>query len=132
MANPETNELIFIVDDDSSVRRSLTRLIRSAGRNVEAYGSAREFLDRLPHSGRSCMILDLTLPDISGLELCYQMAARGFSLPTIFITGGEDVTMRARATSDPAVDFVDFLTKPVDAATLLNAIRRALSRAVPK
>jgi FixJ family two-component response regulator len=72
------------------------------------------------------------MPHVTGLELCIQMAAQGCSMPTIFLTGGDDVILRARATSDPAVDFVDFLTKPVDSATLLNAIQLALSRSARK
>lgn len=128
----DTDETIFIVDDDPSVLKSLTRLIRSAGWNVEAYAFGREFLARLPFSGRGCLILDLTMPDITGLELCHKMAARNFSLPTIFLTGGDDFSLRARAASDPAVDFVDFLTKPVDGKTLLDDIHLALARTPPK
>ncbi len=121
----DTDVTIFIVDDDFSVRKSLTRLIRSAGWNVESYASAREFLARLPFSGRGCVILDVTMPDISGLELREQMAARSSSLPIIFLTGSNDPSVRAKAAGDDTLNYVDFLTKPVDAKTLLNAIRAA-------
>ena len=123
----DTNETIFIVDDDPSVLKSLTRLIRAGGWNVEPYASGREFLARLPFSGRGCVILDLMMPDMSGLEVCSQMAALCPSLPTILLTGGDDFKLRATAASGPAVNFVDFVTKPVDGEILLSGIRRALA-----
>ena len=126
----DTDEMIFIVDDDPSVRKSLTRLIRSAGWNVESYASGREFLARLPFSGSGCVILDVTMPDITGLELRDQMAARRSSLPIIFLTGGSGPTLRARAVGDDTLEFVDFLIKPVDAKTLLDAIRLATGRTI--
>ncbi len=119
---------IFIVDDDPSVLKSLARLIRSAEWKVEPYASGHDFLARLPFSGKGCVILDLTMPDISGFEICSRMAALNSSLPTIFLTGGDELSLRSRAASDPTVNFVDFLTKPVDGVALLNSIRRALAR----
>ncbi len=119
---------IFIVDDDPSVLRSLARLIRAADWKVEPYASGHEFLARLPFSGKGCVILDMTMPEISGFEICGRMAALNSSLPTIFLTGGDDVGLRARAASDPTMNLVDFLTKPVDGLALLNSIRRALAR----
>ncbi len=127
----DTIETIFIVDDDPSVLKSLDRLIRSAGWKVEAYASGSEFLARLPFSGRGCVIMDLTMPETTGLEVCDQMAARGSSLPIIFLTGGNPRTLMERGIGGRAMNFVDLLTKPVDAQILLNAIRVALSRAVP-
>ncbi len=128
----DTDLTIFIVDDDFSVRKSLTRLIRSVGWNVESCESAREFLARLPFSGGGCVILDVTMPDISGLELREQMAARSFSLPIIFLTGSNDPSVRASAACDNTLNYVDFLTKPVDANTLLNAIRAASGHPIRK
>ncbi len=119
---------IFIVDDNPSVLKSLARLIRTAGWKVEPYASGNEFLAQLPFSGKGCVILDLTMPDISGFEIRSRMAALNSSLPTIFLTGGDDLSLRARAAIDPTLSSVDFLTKPVDALDLLNAIRRALAR----
>jgi FixJ family two-component response regulator len=120
---------VFILDDDPSVLKSLTRLVRSAGLKVEAYSSGLEFLARLPFAGRSCVVLDLTMPDLTGLEICDRMASEGLGprLPTIFLTGSDDVNMRARVSQEPHLNFVDFLTKPVDGDVLLNSIRRALA-----
>ena len=125
-----TDETVIIVDDDPSVRKSLIRLLRSTGIRAEAYASAREFLARLPLDGKSCAILDMTLPDTTGLELWDQMAAQGFLIPTIFLTGGGDSVLRAERNWEENV--VDFLTKPVDSTVLLNAVRLALSRPAPK
>jgi FixJ family two-component response regulator len=120
-----TDEKIFIVDDDPSVRKSLMRLMRTAGWKVEGHASASEFLARLPIGGRGCAILDLTLPDSSGLELADQMVAQGCSLPVIFVTGGSDSVLRQMAKSNRNVNCVAYFTKPVDAEMLLNAVRLA-------
>jgi FixJ family two-component response regulator len=117
--------LVYVVDDDPSVRRALTRLIRSAGHEVEAYGSAREFLahavvERTP----ACVVLDVQLPDLSGLELQRELDAR---LPIIFLTGHGDIAMTVGAIKAGATDF---LTKPVDDDDLLRAIDHALTRSV--
>lgn len=125
---PDADVTVFIVDDDPSVRKGLTRLIRTAGWKVEAFASGREFLERLPFSGRGCLILDVTMPDITGLELRDQMVAENSSLSIIFLTGGNDPTLRARAARDFSHEFVDYLTKPVDARTLLNAVQTASQR----
>jgi FixJ family two-component response regulator len=120
---------VFILDDDPSVLKSLARLIRVAGWNVEAYSSGREFLARLPSAGKACIVLDLTMPDLTGLEICDRMASilQGPSLPTIFLTGGDDVNLRARVTHHPHVNLIDFLTKPVNGEVLMDSIRRALA-----
>jgi FixJ family two-component response regulator len=127
---PDADVTIFIVDDDPSVRKSLTRLIRTAGWNVEAFASGRDFLERLPFSGRGCLILDVTMPEITGLELRDQMATQNSTLPIIFLTGGNDPALSARAAKEFTRDFVDFLIKPVDAKTLLNAIETASQRTI--
>ena len=121
----ETAALVYVVDDDPSVRRALTRLIRSAGYSAEAYGSAREFLEHacVEHTP-ACVVLDVQLPDLSGLELQSDVDAR---LPIIFLTGHGDIAMTVGAIKAGATDF---LTKPVCDADLLRAIEQALARSV--
>ncbi|ALP63707.1 response regulator transcription factor [Paraburkholderia caribensis] len=121
----EAAALVYVVDDDPSVRRALTRLVRSAGHEVEAYGSAREFLghacgERTP----ACVVLDVQLPDLSGLELQRELDAR---LPIVFLTGHGDIAMTVGAIKAGATDF---LTKPVRDDDLLRAIDLALARSV--
>lgn len=121
----EAAALVYVVDDDPSVRRALTRLIRSAGHEVEAYGSAREFLEhacgeRTP----ACVVLDVQLPDLSGLALQRELDAR---LPIVFLTGHGDIAMTVGAIKAGATDF---LTKPVRDDDLLRAIDLALARSV--
>ena len=118
---------VFVVDDDMAVRRSLARLLRSAGLNVETFPSAREFLDRLPSARTGCIVLDVRMPGMTGLELFDQMAAKGLSLPVVFLTGHGDVPTSVRAMKNGAVDF---LLKPVDDEVLLQAIRQAVARHV--
>jgi FixJ family two-component response regulator len=118
---------VFVVDDDMAVRRSLARLLRSAGLNVETFPSAREFLDRLPSARTGCIVLDVRMPGITGPELFDQMAAKGLSLPVVFLTGHGDVPTSVRAMKKGAVDF---LLKPVDDEVLLHAIRQAVARHV--
>jgi FixJ family two-component response regulator len=115
---------VFIVDDDVSVRASLELLVRSAGWHPQTFASAREFLARPPAQGPSCLLLDVALPDLNGLEVQALLGGRT-EMPIIFITGYGDVPMTVRAMKAGAVDF---LTKPYDAETLLVAIRHALER----
>jgi FixJ family two-component response regulator len=121
----EAAGLVYVVDDDPSVCRALTRLVRSAGHEVEAYGSAREFLEhacgeRTP----ACVVLDVQLPDLSGLELQRELDAR---LPIVFLTGYGDIAMTVGAIKAGATDF---LTKPVRDDDLLGAIDLALARSI--
>jgi len=118
---------VFVVDDDMAVRRSLARLLRSAGLNVETFPSAREFLDRLPSAPAGCIVLDVRMPGMTGPELFDQMAGKGLSLPVVFLTGHGDVPTSVRAMKKGAVDF---LLKPVDDEVLLQAIRQAVARHV--
>ena len=118
---------VFVVDDDMAVRRSLARLLRSAGLNVETFPSAREFLDRLPSARTGCIVLDVRMPGMTGPELFDQMAGKGLSLPVVFLTGHGDVPMSVQAMKKGAVDF---LLKPVDDEALLHAIRQAVARHV--
>ena len=118
--------LVFIVDDDPSVRRSLARLISGAGYEVEVFGSAREFLARPHHDGPSCLVLDVQMPGLTGLELQEALATAGRQSSIVFITGYGDVSVGVKAMKGGAVDF---LTKPVDKQELLGAIERAVTKA---
>jgi FixJ family two-component response regulator len=118
--------VIFLVDDDASVRRALTRLIRSAGHQVESFASAREFLDSgCDSKGPSCLVLDVQMPGLSGMDLQRELQAMDMNLPIIFITGHGDIPMGVRAMKAGAVDF---LPKPVREETLLPAIEQALAQ----
>jgi RNA polymerase sigma factor (sigma-70 family) len=117
--------IVFIVDDDPSVRKGLGRLVRSAGHRAETFASARDFLQREPHVGLCCLVLDVRMPGQSGLELQEALAATGYTMPIIFITGHGDVPTSVRAMKAGAVDF---LTKPFQPAELLGAIGLALER----
>ncbi len=116
--------LVFIVDDDPSVRRSLTRLVRAAGYEVEAFDSSREFLARPRHDGPSCLVLDVRMPGLTGLELQEHLEVAGQRWSIVFITGCEGVSAGVKAMKGGAVDF---LTKPVGKQELLNAIERAVA-----
>jgi len=114
---------VFVVDDDISVRESVESLIQSAGWEPEVYASAQEFLSRPRALGPSCLILDVNLPDLNGLELQTRVVADRTDLPIIFITGYGDVPMTVRAMKGGAVEF---LTKPFEDSALLAAIEQAI------
>jgi FixJ family two-component response regulator len=116
------NALICVVDDDDSIRRSLSRLFLSAHLLAETFPSARSYLARATHSGPSCLVLDVRMPGLDGLELQQALADRREQI--IFLTGHGDVSMCADAMKAGAVDF---LTKPVDDEKLLSAVSRALA-----
>ena len=117
--------LISVVDDDPSVRKSLDRLIRSARLDVTLFGSAEEFLDSHDPRKADCLILDVRLPGISGVELHRQLLARKFNVPVIFITAhGSDERARSEAASDWTVAY---FTKPFNADELLDAVNTALT-----
>jgi FixJ family two-component response regulator len=116
--------IVFVVDDDVSVRESLELLIRAAGRQPETFASAQEFLSRPRPTLPCCLVLDVTLPGLSGLELQQQLAERT-DMPIIFITGHGDVPMSVQAMKAGAVEF---LTKPFRDDVLLNAIGSAIER----
>jgi FixJ family two-component response regulator len=117
--------IVFVVDDDVSVRESLELLIRCAGWEPETFASAQEFLSRPRVRGPSCMVLDVGLPDINGLDLQTRVAADRTDMPIIFITGNGDVPMTVRAMKAGAVEF---LTKPFGDEVLLSAIQSAIER----
>jgi FixJ family two-component response regulator len=117
--------IVFVVDDDASVRKSLELLIGSAGWQPETFASAQEFLSRPRVLAPSCLILDVTLPDLNGLELQKRVAADRTDMPIIFITGYGDVPMTVQAMKAGAVEF---LTKPFSDDALLSAIHHAIER----
>ena len=123
MATPEA--AVFVVDDDTSVREALRGLLRSAGFAVETFGSAQEFLARPPSDLPACLVLDVGLPDLSGLDLQQRMAQLNREMPIVFITGHGDVPTSVRAMKAGAIEF---LTKPFGERQLLDAIRQAIDR----
>jgi len=116
---------VFVIDDDAAVRRGLRRLLRSAGYSVEEFSSAGEFLEREAPSRMGCVVLDVRMPRMTGIELFDRMVRSGSSLPVVFLTGHGDVPTGVHAIKEGAVDF---LLKPVDDETLLGAIRTAVGR----
>jgi FixJ family two-component response regulator len=126
MAAPaRVGPVVFVVDDDVSVRESLELLIGHSGWRVETFASAREFLAHPPVESASCLVLDVSLPDLSGLDLQKHVAIDRADMPIIFITGHGDIPMTVQAMKAGAVEF---LTKPFGADVLLGAIRGALER----
>ena len=122
---PETAAVVFVVDDDASVREALQRLVRSAGLKVEAFASAEEFLKRARTAGPSCLVLDVRLPDLSGLDLQRRMVEANTEMPIVFITGHGDIPTTVRAMKAGAVEF---LTKPLVDGDVLESIRQAIAR----
>jgi FixJ family two-component response regulator len=122
---PHATPVVFVVDDDVSVRESLEALIRFAGWQVEVFATAREFLSHRRVAGPSCLVLDLALPDLNGLDLQKRVAADRPDMPIIFITGYGDVPTSVQAMKKGAVEF---LTKPFNDDVLLDAIRDAIER----
>jgi FixJ family two-component response regulator len=116
---------VFVIDDDVSVRESLEGLIAVAGWSVATFASSQAFLDRARAPGPGCLVLDVSLPDLSGLELQERLASDEMELPIIFITGHGDVPMSVRAMKAGAVEF---LTKPIDDDALLRAIEDAIGK----
>ena len=121
----ESDAIIAIVDDDPSVREGLSSLIRSAGLQVETFASAQEFLARPGAEAPSCLVLDLQLPGLSGLDLQKRMAEVGLEIPIVFLTGHGNIPASVQAMKAGAVEF---LTKPFDEQELLRAIREAIER----
>jgi FixJ family two-component response regulator len=121
----EPDPVVFVVDDDSSLRHALTNLLRSVGLRVETFGSAREFLAGPRPDATGCVVLDVRLPGLSGLDLQRELAAAQIDLPIIFMTGYGDIPMTVQAMKAGAVEF---LTKPFRDQDLLDAIQQALER----
>src|SRR6202158_4484779 len=124
-AKSRQKPIVFVVDDDISVRESLDLLIKFAGWQPEIFASAVDFLARPRTTTPSCLVLDVSLPDLNGLELQKLIASERTDMPIIFITGHGDVPMTVQAMKGGAVEF---LTKPFDDEVLLSAIRQAIKR----
>jgi FixJ family two-component response regulator len=123
----EPQGIVFVVDDDASVREALASLIRSAGLTVELFMSAREFLDRPLADAPSCLLLDVELPDLSGLELQRRMVEANEAIPIVFITAHGDMRMTVSAMKAGAIEV---LTKPLVDNDVLDSIRQAIARDV--
>ncbi len=121
----ESDPIVYVVDDDESVREAVQRLIASVGLRVQTFGSTREFLDTKRPEAPACLVLDVRLPDASGLELQRDLAQASVHIPIIFITGHADVPMTVRAMKAGAVEF---LTKPFRGQELLDAIQDAIAK----
>ena len=117
--------VVLVVDDDAAFRESLTNLLRSVGLRVEAFNSAQAFLDRKPSKGPGCVVLDVRLPGLSGLDLQKRLAEEAFGHPILFVTGHGDIPMSVQAMKAGAVEF---LTKPFRDQELIDAVQRALER----
>lgn len=123
MRKPEPT--VFVVDDDQAMRKSLHWLIESVGLNVETFPSARRFLESYTPGRPGCLVLDMRMPGISGLELQEKLKARNITIPVIFITGHGDVPMAVRAMKAGAIDFIE---KPFNDQLLLDRIQHALEQ----
>jgi RNA polymerase sigma factor (sigma-70 family) len=121
----EADPVVFVVDDDPSVRRAIKRLVESVGLRVETFGSAQEFLRSERPDSASCLVLDIRLPGISGLDFQRELAKAGIHIAVVFITGHGDIPMTVRAMKAGAVEF---LTKPFRDQDLLDAIQQGLER----
>jgi FixJ family two-component response regulator len=116
---------VFIIDDDAAVRASIEGLLKSVGLQSETFGAAEEFLRSTRPDNPSCLVLDVSLPGVNGLDFQRQLADAGVNIPIIFITGHGDIPMTVKAMKSGAVEF---LTKPFEDQDLLNAIHQALDR----
>jgi FixJ family two-component response regulator len=121
----EREPMVFVIDDDPSIRRSIQGLLKSVGLRSESFGSGQDFLARSGADGPSCLILDVRLPGVSGLDFQRQLANAGIQIPIIFITAHGDIPMSVRAMKSGAVEF---LPKPFSDQDLLEAIQQALER----
>ena len=121
----ELEPIVFIVDDDLSVLRSTERLIRAAGLKVQTFPSAREFLKNPRPQGPACLVLDVRMPGLSGMDLQRELTQSGINIPIIFITAHGEIPMTVRAMKAGAVEF---LTKPFRSRGLLDAVRAAIER----
>jgi FixJ family two-component response regulator len=125
MADLSDKGSVFVVDDDESVRNALGRLLRSVGLRSKSFADASSFCAEPPGTEPACLVLDVELPGLNGLELQAQLTAAGISMPIIFVTGRGDIPMSVRAMKAGAQEF---LTKPVDQQLLLAAVHQALAR----
>jgi FixJ family two-component response regulator len=124
-ATPEETPIVYIVDDDASLRSALSSLLRSVGLRVQLFGSAPEFLQGKLAETASCLVLDIRLPGVSGLDFQSELAKANIHLPIIFMTGHGDIPMSVRAMKAGAIDF---LTKPFRDQDMLDAVMMAIER----
>jgi len=122
---PAESPVVFVIDDDAGVRESIQGLLKSVGLRSEAFGATSEFLDARRLNVPSCLILDIRLPGMNGLEFQHELATAGIRIPIIFITGHGDIPMTVKAMKSGAIEF---LTKPFRDQDLLDAIHQALAR----
>jgi FixJ family two-component response regulator len=120
------SEIVYVVDDEAGMRKALTRLLRSEGFDVRAFASARDFLAAYRVEETACLVLDVGMPELDGMDLQRRLTDAGVLVPIVFLTGKGDIPMSVRAIKAGAVDF---LTKPVNDADLLRAVRAALQQA---
>jgi FixJ family two-component response regulator len=123
MPMTEERPTVFVIDDDLSVRDAIEGVVKSVGLRAEKFESTQDFLNRKPSEGPSCLILDVRLPGLSGLDFQYELAKEEISIPIVFVTGYGDIPMTVRAMKAGAIEF---LTKPFRDQDLLDAIARAL------
>lgn len=116
---------VFVVDDDADIRASIQGLLKSAGLRSECFETAEQFLRRKPSAAPGCLILDVSLPGVSGLDFQQQLRNAGLQIPIIFVTGHGDIPMTVKAMKSGAVEF---LTKPFEDQDLLDAVQQALTR----
>ena len=121
----EPRPLVWVIDDDPAVRSGVSRLLRATALEVGSFGSGQELLDALATTRPHCLVLDLALPGLDGLEIFRLLHERGEAVPVIFVTGEGDVSTSVQAMKEGAVDFLE---KPVDADALLGAVMRALAQ----
>src|SRR6202162_4737286 len=116
---------VFVIDDDAAVRASIQGLLKSVGLRSQCFGTTQEFLESTRHDAPSCLVLDVRLPGVNGLDFQQELADAGIRIPIIFITGHGDIPMTVKAMKSGAVEF---LTKPFHDQDLLDAIHQALDR----
>ncbi len=118
------NQIVFVVDDDAAMRDALVQLLETAGLQVEAHADGPAFLAAYEADRAGCLLLDMAMPGVTGLEVQAALNARGLTIPTIFLTGHGDIPMAVRAVQAGAVDFLE---KPIQGAALLERVQRALA-----
>ena len=121
----DSTPLVFMVDDDASVVKAIARLLNAAGYRVAGFGSPREFLDQYTDADRGCLLLDISMPGLNGMQLQQALLEKNCALPIIFLTGHGDIPTSVQAMKHGALDF---LTKPVDDAALIAAVQQAFAQ----
>jgi len=125
MSTMQPEPIIYVIDDDEAVRESLEFLLKTAGLAVRSFDSAQAFLDVLPEIGAGCIVTDVRMPEITGIDLLRRVKEMGLDIPVIVITGHGDISLAVEAMK---IGAVDFLEKPFDDDTLLDAVRASLTR----